>query len=588
MEQDNKNNSKSRAENNFVSIQNLMKVYPNGAKAVYNFDLDIKRNEFIVIVGPSGCGKTTTLRMIAGLEDISDGEVYIDNELVNYKPSKDRKIAIVFQSYALYPQMSVFDNIAFPLKINKYPLPVVNDILLTNREIIELFNITDVEFILSVLKESNNKKLTHLEPYEHVANRLNICTKTSSYLLSLKLLKEDKSFEVLKEEVLQNAQNNIEKEMKKLNTENKFVNEKSQYIDADGNVILENQKMTKDEIKNKIFETAKILDLGPLLDRLPKQLSGGQMQRVALGRAIVKNVPLFLMDEPLSNLDAKLRLTMRTEIVKLHNKINATTIYVTHDQTEAMTMATKIIVMSKGFVQQIGSPKEIYDDPKNLFVAKFIGAPSINIFNGTVSNNEVKIGKNILIKPKDDFQEFLKNFYEKKLEKFQSYYDHFDYAAQEEILKIQSALADEKSIIRYNPVKNNFVKKIKDLFNKTQNIEIEDKEHIDCLEIINNIKEALNGNVNLIFALRPERINIKKSNENNVNAFKPIVSELLGSDYHIHFNYGDNQLVAIEDSKNPISIDDFAEFNFDASDLLIFDPITGDRIDYQFDEGMAL
>ena len=242
----------------FVSLRHIDKIYDNNVQAVFDFNLDIKKHEFIVFVGPSGCGKSTTLRMIAGLEDITKGELYIDNELCNDKTPKDRDIAMVFQSYALYPHMSVYENMAFGLKLRRLP---------------------------------------------------------------------------------------------------------------------------KYEIDRRVHEAARILQIEEYLDRKPKALSGGQRQRVALGRAIVRNAKVFLMDEPLSNLDAKLRVQMRSEIIKLHNSLNATTIYVTHDQTEAMTMASRIVVMKLGRVQQIGSPIEIYNNPANLFVAGFIGSPAMNFFH---------------------------------------------------------------------------------------------------------------------------------------------------------------------------------------------------------------
>ena len=256
-----------------LSLKNIYKKYDNGFCAVTDFNLEVADKEFVVFVGPSGCGKSTTLRMIAGLEDITEGEFYIGDRLVNDVEPKDRDIAMVFQSYALYPHMTVFDNMAFALKLRKVP---------------------------------------------------------------------------------------------------------------------------KDEIKAK---AAKILGLEELLDRKPKALSGGQRQRVALGRAIVRSPKVFLMDEPLSNLDAKLRSNMRAEIIKIHNTLGATTIYVTHDQTEAMTMADRIVVMKKGVVQQVGSPKDIYDHPENLFVAGFIGAPTMNFMRGKVveGNFVTKGGGNIEI-----------------------------------------------------------------------------------------------------------------------------------------------------------------------------------------------
>ena len=243
--------------------KNTLQVTEQGVVAVQSFNLDIADKEFIVLVGPSGCGKSTTLRMVAGLEEISSGELYIDDRLMNDVEPKNRDIAMVFQSYALYPHMTVYENMAFPLKL---------------------------------------------------------------------------------------------------------------------------QKMNKEEIDRRVKETAEILDITQYLDRKPKALSGGQRQRVAIGRAIVREPKVLLMDEPLSNLDAKLRNQMRAEIIKLRQKINTTFIYVTHDQTEAMTLGDRIVIMKDGFIQQIGTPQEVFDHPANLFVAGFIGMPQMNFFNaGLVS-----------------------------------------------------------------------------------------------------------------------------------------------------------------------------------------------------------
>lgn len=242
-----------------VQLIKVNKVYDGGVHAVHDFSIDIKDKEFIVFVGPSGCGKSTTLRMIAGLEEISYGDFLIDGKIMNSAAPKDRDIAMVFQSYALYPQMSVYDNMAYALKLRKVP---------------------------------------------------------------------------------------------------------------------------KEEIDKRVKEAAKILKLTPYLDRKPRALSGGQRQRVALGRSIVRRPKVFLMDEPLSNLDAKLRVAMRSEIVRIHEEVGATTIYVTHDQIEAMTMASRIVVMKDGFIQQIGEPNEIYKNPANMFVAGFIGTPAMNFLHG--------------------------------------------------------------------------------------------------------------------------------------------------------------------------------------------------------------
>ena len=272
-----------------IRLENVNKIYENGVQAVFDFNINIADKEFIVFVGPSGCGKSTTLRMIAGLEEISSGGFYIDDELMNDVPPKDRDIAMVFQSYALYPHMTVYDNMAFSLKLRKTPKP---------------------------------------------------------------------------------------------------------------------------EIDERVKSAAEILGLTQYLDRKPKALSGGQRQRVALGRAIVRKPKVFLMDEPLSNLDAKLRVQMRSQIIKIHERVGATTIYVTHDQIEAMTMATRIVCMKDGRVQQIGSPKELYTSPANKFVAGFMGSPAMNFMMGTVSNGSFVVegptGETITL-PKDK-QSLLKNF----------------------------------------------------------------------------------------------------------------------------------------------------------------------------------
>ncbi len=257
----------------YLSLKDINKIYPNGFHAVHDFNLEIERGEFIVFVGPSGCGKSTTLRMIAGLEDISKGDFLIDGVRANEKGPRDRGIAMVFQSYALYPQMTVYDNLAFGLTL---------------------------------------------------------------------------------------------------------------------------QGIDEDIIEKKVKNVAGILGLTDYLDRLPKALSGGQRQRVAVGRAIIRKVGIFLMDEPLSNLDAKQRVTMRSEITDIHNKTGATTIYVTHDQTEAMTMADRIVVMKEGYIQQVGTPYDLYFNPVNVFVAGFIGEPPMNFVRATLKKGKITIGKNTL------------------------------------------------------------------------------------------------------------------------------------------------------------------------------------------------
>ena len=399
------NKVKSGDVDSFVTLKNINKVYPNGVQAVFDFNLDIEAHDFIVLVGPSGCGKSTTLRMIAGLEDITTGYLYIDKVLSNYLPSKDRDISMVFQSYALYPNMTVYDNIAFPLKIRKVYGPRIEHKMFANNELIELLKNVSSADLMQSIADSKDRNVNYGKPFEYIATKFSISDKAAKKLLSF-----GRSLEEQKDEVIARLmeENNGIKES--LSAKGLTVNDNFEILDAEGNLLKETRKMTKEEIRRKVFNAARILDLGPYLDRRPKELSGGQMQRVALGRAIVRNAKLFLMDEPLSNLDAKLRVQMRSEIVSLHEKIGATSIYVTHDQTEAMTMATKIVVMSKGWVQQIGTPQEVYHSPKNIFVATFIGSPAMNIFDGTYDNGKIIF--------KDGYQLDLGKEFVKKHDKF--------------------------------------------------------------------------------------------------------------------------------------------------------------------------
>ncbi len=322
-----------------VKLVNLNKIYPNGVQAVYDFNLEIHDKEFIAFVGPSGCGKTTTLRMIAGLEEITSGMLFIDGQLYNDVPPKDRHIAMVFQSYALYPHMNVFDNMAFGLKMRKVLVPKLDK---------------NGNEILKIDKKAIKKYQKQLKIFK-------------SQLEIAKLNSPDSIPEI---------ERNINTTLEKINYYETTPVAKQKYV-----------RRSKKEIEERVFQAAKILQLEKYLDRKPDALSGGQRQRVALGRAIVRNAKVFLMDEPLSNLDAKLRVQMRTEIIKLHQQMGSITIYVTHDQTEAMTMASRIVVMKEGYIQQIGTPKEIYNHPVNKFVAGFIGSPAINfvdaIFDGT-------------------------------------------------------------------------------------------------------------------------------------------------------------------------------------------------------------
>ncbi len=402
----------------FVSLKDINKIYPNGIQAVYDFNIDIKEHDFIVLVGPSGCGKSTTLRMVAGLEDITSGNLYIGNKLSNYAPSKERDISMVFQSYALYPQMTVYDNIAFPLRVRKYEKEVISEVLKGWAQALKILETPKV--FIEAFAEAKDRNLNYTTIQAYISTKLKISDYASKILLSYNIMDEadleraTKDGVVLKEKIKADYEAAKTKENERIKALGYTMDDEYRLLN-NGVVVKEKAKLTKEEIRNKVFEAAKILDLGPYLDRRPKELSGGQMQRVALGRAIVRNAKLFLMDEPLSNLDAKLRVQMRSEIVRIHEQIGATTIYVTHDQTEAMTMATKIAVMSKGWVQQIGEPHEIYSNPRNIFVATFIGSPAMNIIDGTYDKGKIKLNDGYTINLGKKFATVHDEFYKNKL-----------------------------------------------------------------------------------------------------------------------------------------------------------------------------
>lgn len=423
---DNQQPVAERADNlSYVSLRHIGKVYENKVQAVFDFSLEIARREFIVFVGPSGCGKSTTLRMIAGLEDITTGELWIDGVLSNDRAPKDRDIAMVFQSYALYPHMSVYDNMAFGLKIRHY---------------------------------------------------------------------------------------------------------------------------AREEIERRVREAARILEIEELLDRKPKALSGGQRQRVALGRAIVRNAKVFLMDEPLSNLDAKLRVQMRSEIIKLHEELEATTIYVTHDQTEAMTMASRIVVMKAGYIQQIGTPLEIYNHPSNLFVAGFIGSPAMNFIDATYEKGVLTLAGEKKIALSAEAVEAHDAFYK----------DQAELTARE----IDGLLAEKEA-----------AKSVGDL---------DDKISV-AREALDGYRKALDGPHGLIYGIRPEDIHEaskEKASEfrSEVYGIAVVVAELLGHEYYVHTDFAGIDLVAKIPSSHPINIHDKLNIVFDLGKAHVFDPLSTKRI----------
>ena len=577
----------------FVSLQGINKVYPNGVQAVYDFNLDINKNDFIVLVGPSGCGKSTTLRMVAGLEDISSGYLYIDGVLSNYLPSKSRDISMVFQSYALYPQMSVYENIAFPLRIRKYDKKKYDYELVYYKEVIELL---DKEDIVQSIINSYDKSLNFGKPYEYISTKYNCLDGSAKYLLKevLKLTKLEfieTEFINIKDSIKEQYSNKLENRKETLKAKGKFVNDDFVYTDLNGNEIYIKAKLTEQEIRNKVFEAATILDLGPYLDRLPKELSGGQMQRVALGRAIVRNAKVFLMDEPLSNLDAKLRVMMRSEIVRIHEQIGATTIYVTHDQTEAMTMATKIVVMSKGWVQQVGTPKEVYSKPNNLFVAKFIGSPAMNIFDGTYSDGTITLGDGFKV----DFGEKLilahKKFYTKKIEETERLLSLLDTdiegeVTRTELAKIFSAKSYAKNekeakdidVLTYSK------KKKKKIFAKkaVKGFDLEETRS-NLNEMLAKYKEAFTSSHTIKLGIRPENIHVastyKEKDKSASFVIEPNVVELLGGEYLLHSTYNGIEMIAKVPATLEVKAHEQIKLVMSKNLIHIFDEISGERID---------
>lgn len=587
--------------NVFLSLQHIEKVYPNGEKSVYDFNLDIYKNEFIVIVGPSGCGKSTTLRMIAGLEDITAGNLYLEDELINYKPCKDRKMAIVFQSYALYPQMTVYDNIAFPLTINKYSMPVYNTELMAVAQARRVLAEVDFKTLIEVLADALQMKCKEKERVEKIAMLFGILPEAAKRLLSLYAPYDSKESstgaafgeghddviakkgELLAEWNAELSGEIVEKK-RALEADGIKVNDDFYVVDENGNVKYELRKYTPLEIKERVFETAEKLNLRSYLDKLPKELSGGQMQRVALGRAIIKNVPIFMMDEPLSNLDAKLRMTMRSEIVKLHNRINATTIYVTHDQTEAMTMATRIVVMSRGFIQQIGTPKEVYNQPVNLFVAKFIGSPAMNVFEaeydpeaGTLVTDEMvlSVGR--------AFAKTYDRYYTEKVAEFERLCTgNFGKEEKEKVLRIISGLG-EYDTRKKKVAKKSLFAALKRKFSPAPETDENAYEKRVALDMLDALRLCKNGKHKLLLGIRPERFTIQKEDEAPSRSgysftVTPTVCELLGGEYGIHFDFCGKDMVGQIDAKQEVSVGEKLTVSFSVKDLYIFDPVTGDVI----------
>ncbi len=431
----------------YISLQNVNKVYDNFVQAVYDFNLDIQKHELIVFVGPSGCGKSTTLRMIAGLEGITTGDLYIDGEWCNEKTPRERDVAMVFQNYALYPHMTVYENLAFGLETRGYK---------------------------------------------------------------------------------------------------------------------------KDEIDERVHRAADILQITEYLNRRPKQLSGGQMQRVALGRAIVREAKVFLMDEPLSNLDAKLRVSMRSEIIKLHKSINATTIYVTHDQTEAMTMATRIVVMEKGVVKQIGAPEDVYNHPADTFVATFIGAPPMNLISARYEDGTLVLPNGFSIALSEDQKALHDEFYKKQIE-----------LVDERIENREYEKPDIGMLLSLNAKKKTLKDIIIDLFKKKKDepvIKTAEEKLAQLQQEREEYQECLNGNHDVIVGIRPEDIHecdeVPATCLQSDSMSLPVsLAELLGGEYHVHLDMDGKDLIAKCRANKKVQEDEQFKLVFDLNKMHVFDSV---------------
>ena len=397
-------------------LRHVYKIYPGVGKAkknakgeaqkrsgdyvaVKDFNMEINDGEFIVFVGPSGCGKSTTLRMIAGLEEISGGELYIDDQLVNDVDAKDRDIAMVFQSYALYPHLTAYDNIAFGLKLRKIPVPKLdkegNQVIGIDKK--KINNITkklvklhkEQAALAEEIERSKNSDVTLQAKIDELTKQLEAAPEDQKEKLTEQLENAKLDKQRAESDIVYYSENKELLDKRVEDSQNTL-----KYYMSTPVPLFKYVHMSKPEIDQKVQWAAKVLGIEELLDSKPAEMSGGQRQRIALGRAMVRGPKVFLLDEPLSNLDAKLRTAMRAEIVKLHNQLNTTFIYVTHDQIEAMTMGTRIVVMKLGVIQQIDTPTNLFDYPENKFVAGFIGTPQMNFFDVEIQREGDKLRVN--------------------------------------------------------------------------------------------------------------------------------------------------------------------------------------------------
>lgn len=386
-----------------IKLKHLTKAFPGDAKknrpetiAVSDLNIDIRDGELLGLLGPSGCGKSTTLYMIAGLKQPTDGEIWFGDEEVTHLAPEKRGIGLVFQNYALYPHLSVYDNVAFPLTNMKAIAPKKDEALLNIDTETALLTEHAEEIRTIICNSVYKNKISKELAIQALVDRFHMVSSMAKRLFSLKLYQTEE-YQPLVEARLAKLETMKANHLANNQKKNIFLNEKYEAVDEFGNVITLKRKITKDEIDALVQEAARLVQISQYLERKPSELSGGQQQRVAIARALVKKPRVLLLDEPLSNLDARLRLQTREEIRRIQKETGITTIFVTHDQDEAMSICDDIVVMKDGVEMQKDHPQTMYDNPGNLFVAKFLGVPPINVFEGRIENGKVYLGNECVL-----------------------------------------------------------------------------------------------------------------------------------------------------------------------------------------------
>jgi len=524
-----------------VSLRHINKIYDNNVQAVFDFNLEIKDKEFIVFVGPSGCGKSTTLRMVAGLEDISTGELYIDGRYSNNLAPQSRDIALVFQNYALYPHMTVYENMAFGLRNRKVPLPLMVEVEKTPEEI------ASEESLIQAVEQDENKNEEQKRIAIEKIKGPKLVQKTGIDKFTLKKIVKD--IDAVNKAIRKDPENVA------LVEEKERLEKWYHYFETTEVPLYKIGHLSEEEIHERIVDAAKILDITQYLKRKPKALSGGQCQRVALGRAIVRHAKVFLMDEPLSNLDAKLRVQMRSEIIKLHKNIGATTIYVTHDQTEAMTMADRIVCMKFGYIQQIGRPEDIYNKPFNRFVATFIGSPAMNIVPAKFNADTLTVSKDMVFKLTKAEQAKIKEIHEEQL-------------------KIH-----EEKLIKATDNKETFIKNHKKKLSKKNRVDLAmlEASESSLKEGVEKYQDKIKANKgDILIGFRPEHVSISLTPTKGYYKAQMDVTEMMGDATLIHAVVGDTP-VSLKCGKEFHSLTKGLKtiyFSFERKNLYMFDAIS--------------